>query len=134
MAFSKRIEWLWPSIVDTTTATQASKQGLWACAWCAGATIFFVVLAQFGAQMLNFDISALWDAFLFIIIGWGIYKMNRIAAVAGLLLYLLERAYMWSEYGPKNPAMAIFITLMFINSIRGIFAYHKMNKIQIEKA
>lgn len=130
MAFPKQIEWIWPAIVDTTTAKKASKQGLWACAWCAGATIVFVVLAQLGAQLFNFDMSALWDAFLFIVIGWGIYKMNRIAAVAGLALYILERLYMWSEHGPKNPAVAIFITLLFINSIRGIFAYHKLNKAQ----
>ncbi|HAK87589.1 MAG TPA: hypothetical protein DHV16_09260 [Nitrospiraceae bacterium] len=131
MALPKNIEWIWPSIVDTTTAQKASKQGLWASAWCAGATIVFVVLAQFGSQMFNFDSSALLDAFLFIIIGWGIYKMNRIAAVAGLALYIIERLYMWSASGPKNPAIAIFITLMFINSIRGIFAYHKIKKAQI---
>lgn len=130
MAFSKQTEWIWPSVVDITAAKKASKQGLWASTWCAGATIVFVVLAQFGVQMFNFDLWALLDAFLFIIIGWGIYKMNRIAAVAGLLLYILERISMWSEHGSKNPAMAIIITLMFINSIRGIFAYHKMNKEQ----
>lgn len=130
MAFPKQIEWIWPSIVDTTSAQKASKQGLWASAWCAGATIFFVVLARLGSQMFNFDMWALLDAFLFIAIGWGIYKMNRIAAIAGLALYILERISMWSEHGPKNPAIAIFITLMFINSIRGIFAYHKFTKAQ----
>ena len=133
MEFPKQI-WIWPSIVDTTSAQKASKQGLWASALCAGATIFFVVLAQLGTQMFNFDMWALLDAFLFIVIGWGIYKMNRIAAVAGLALYILERISMWSEYGTKNPAIAIFITLMFINSIRGIFAYHKLNKGQASTA
>lgn len=130
MALPKQIEWIWPSIVDTTSAQKASKQGLWASAWCAGATIIFVVLSLLGFQMFNFDMLALFDAFLFIIIGWGIYKVNRIAAIAGLSLYILERILMWTEHGPKNPAVAIFITLMFINSVRGIFAYHKFAKAQ----
>lgn len=130
MDISKQREFIWPSVIDTTTAQNASKQGLWASAFCAGATIVFVVLAQLGAQMFNFDMWALLDAFLFVVIGWGIYKMNRIAAIAGLILYILERISMWSEHGAKNPAIAIFITLMFINSIRGTFAYHKINKSQ----
>lgn len=130
MTLPKRLEWIWPSIVDSASAQKASKQGLWASAWCAGATIIFVILSHLGIQMFNFDMWALFDAFLFIVIGWGIYKMNKIASVAGLVLYLLERIVMWTEYGPKNPAAAIIISLMFINSIRGNSAYHKFKKEQ----
>jgi hypothetical protein len=125
MAFTKKVDWIWPSITDTISAEKASKQGLWACAWCAGATLLFVVLSAFGISLLGFDMWALIDALLFILIGWGIYKMNRFAANAGLALYIIERAAMWSEYGPNNPVMAIVITLMFINSVRGIFAHHR---------
>jgi hypothetical protein len=130
MALSQRIEWIWPPILDTTSAQKASKQGLWASAWCAGATIVFVILSRVGMQMYGIDIWALFDAFLFIIIGWGIYKMNRMASVAGLALYILERIVMWSEYGPKNPAIALLITLMFSNSVRGSFGYHKFAQQQ----
>jgi hypothetical protein len=125
MSFNKNLEWFWPSITDAISAKKASKHGVWACTWCAAATLLFVVLSIFEISLSNFDISASFDAFLFILIGWGIFKMNRVAAVAGLVLYILERAYMWSEYGSKNPAIAIIVTLMFINSIRGIFLYHK---------
>jgi hypothetical protein len=124
----KPIGWIWPNIVDTVSAREASKQGLWASAWCAGATILAVILSEFGIQLLNIDMYALFDAFLFIIIGWGIQKMNKVAAVAGLTLYMLERIVIWSEYGAKNLAIAIFISLMFINSIRGNFAYHEFMK------
>ena len=128
MTLPKRLEWIWPSIVDSTSAQKASKQGLWASAWCAGATIIFVVLSRLGIQMFNFDMWALFDAFLFIVIGWGIHKMNRIASISGFVLYLLERISMWTEYGLKNPAIVIIISLMFINAIRGTFAYHKFSK------
>jgi len=119
--------YFWPSIVDATSAIRASRQGIWASCFCAGATIFFVLLGVFGVRG-GFDILSLVDASMFIVIGWGIYKMNRFAAVSGLALYILERIIMWSQYGPKNPAMAIILTLMFINSARGIFGYHKLTK------
>ena len=72
--------------------------------------------------------GALVDAFLFIVIGWGIYKMNRFASVAGLVLYFIERIDMWSKYGFKLHAIVIFFSLMFINSIRGTFSYHNFLK------
>jgi hypothetical protein len=129
-AVHKNFDWIWPSITDAVSAEKASKQGLWACTWCAGATLLFVVLSVFGISLLGFDMWALLDAFLFIIIGWGIYKLNRFAAIAGLILYIVERAAMWTEHGPKNPVMAIIITLLFINSMRGIFAFHRYAKEQ----
>lgn len=128
MAIYKRFEWIWPPVSDAASAQKASKQGLWACAWCAGATLFLVLLSVLGVRLLEFDMWALLDVLLFIVIGWGIYKMSRFAAIAGLALYIIERAAMWAEYGPKNPVMALIISLMFINSIRGIFAHHKYRK------
>ena len=128
MADNKKFNWLWPYITDTETAQKASQQGYWACIFCAAATILLVAINYFGTNLLNFTPWALLDAFLFIIIGWGIFKMNRFAAVAGLALYIIERISMWAEHGPKNFVMAIIITLMFINSVRGVFAYNKYLK------
>ena len=130
MAIYKRAQWIWPSVTDMVSAQKASRQGLWACTWCAGATLFLVVLSVLGVRLFDFDMWALLDVLLFIVIGWGIYKMNRFAAVAGLVLHIIERADMWAEYGPKNPVIALLISLMFINSIRGIFAYHRHRKEQ----
>lgn len=128
MANYKRVEWIWPPVTDAASAQKAPKQGIWACAWCAGATLFLVLLSVIGVRLFDFDMWALVDALLFIVIGWAIYKMNRFAAIAGLALYIIERAVMWAEHGPKNPVIALIISLMFINSIRGIFAYHKYRK------
>jgi hypothetical protein len=130
MGMHKRVEWIWPPLTDTASAQKASKQGLLACTWCAGATLFLVVLSILGVRLFDFDMWALIDALLFIVIGWGIYKMNRFAAIAGLALYIIERAFMWFEYGPKNPVIALIISFMFVNSIRGIFAYHRHRKGQ----
>lgn len=126
----KALNWFWPPVTDTQTAREASRQGLWAATWIAGVTIVFALLAALGYRSAEFDSAALWDAGLFIIIGWGINKSSRVAAVAGLLLYLIERAYMWATVGPKSPGMAILFTLMFINSVRGTFAFHRLSRTQ----
>lgn len=129
-----RKDWIWPSITDTVSAKEASKQGIWACIWCAGATLLFVTLSFLGLSVLGIDAWALIDALLFIIIGYGIYKMNRIAAIAGLSLYILERIMMWFEQGLEVvPVVAILIILLFINSLRGIFAYHRYAKDEQKK-
>ena len=125
--FAKLGTWVWPHITDADSAKKASKQGYWACAFCAGTTLLFVVLSLFGKGLLDVDLSALLDVLVFMIIGWGIYKMNRFAAVAGLIFYLFERVSVWSEYGPSHGLVAI-VCLMFINSVRGTLAYQKYRK------
>ena len=125
MALKNRFNWIWPSITDTVSAKKASRQGVWACGYCVGGTLLLVGLNVFGIRLYDMDMTALLGAFLFIIIGWGIYKMNRFAAIAGLVLFIIERVVAWSEYGPKSPVVAIIVTLAFVTSVRGIFAYHR---------
>jgi hypothetical protein len=128
MTFFKEADWIWPTITDTISAKKASKQGFVACAFCAGATLLFVILSMFDINPYDFDIWSLSDVVLFIVIGWGIYKMNRFAAMAGLVLYIVERVFAWFEHSPKGYVMTIIFTVMFISSIRGVFAYHRYQK------
>lgn len=130
MANRKGLAWVWPVIVDIRTSRETSLQGVWASAWIAGVTAFLALLSTVGVKLMDFDLGALIDAVLFMIIGWGIFKLSRTAALAGLCLYLLERIYMWATIGPKNPIIAIIISLMFINSVRGTFAFHRFSRYQ----
>lgn len=123
-----RFKWTWPAISDAASAVYVAKYGFWAVLYCAASTIVLVILNSFGAQIGNYDMNALADAFLFTIIGYGIWKMSITAAVAGLALYILERSYAWATSGPKNPIVAIIFTLLFIHSVRGTFLYHKFKK------
>jgi hypothetical protein len=123
-----RFKWIWPAIIDTASAEYVAKHGFWAALYCAGSTIVLVTLNTFGAQLGNFDMNALADAFLFAIIGFGIWKMSRTASVAGLALYIIERSYAWATSGLKNPVVAAIFTLLFIHSVRGTFSYHKFKK------
>jgi hypothetical protein len=131
-SFFKRVaklgSWVWPHITDADSAKKASRQGYWACAFIVGITLLFVVLSLFGKGLLDVGLSALLDVLVFMIIGWGIYKMNRFAAVVGLFFYLFERILTWAEYGHGGPGTTAIICLMFVNAVRGTFEYHKYRK------
>ncbi len=131
MAAKKGMNWIWPKVIDLKTAKLANRQGVWASSFVAIVTAFVVCLGSAGIQLFEFTSSswALIDACIFGVIALGIHKMSRIASVGGLGLYLIERADMWISYGPKNLLIAGLLVLMFINSIRGTFAYHRMNLI-----
>ena len=121
---AKRPKWresFWPSVDTAEGAASAAKQGFWAALFCA------VVTAAFGLlSIMGFDPSALVDAALFAIIAWGLWKKSRAAAVCGLLLYVVERLYMWSTVGMQNPIVPVLLTLMFINGVRGTFAWKRL--------
>lgn len=55
-------------------------------------------------------------------IDW-IWPMSRVAAVAGLVLYLFEQIDIIAPHGARNPVMTILFILMFTSAIRGTFAY-----------
>lgn len=121
----------WPIVDDLESAKKATRYGFWASILCAVVTVATVILGYYGIQPhsmnnMSFDLFALFDAALFAVIAWGLYKMSRTAAVAGLSLYFIERIYMWSVYSLKIPVMAIIVSLLFVHSIRGTFAYHRL--------
>ena len=131
--FPKWKDRIWPEITHTEIAKKAARQGFWAAVFCASMTAVLSILGHAGIEVFgikNFGLLELGDAVLYAVIAWRIYKMSRIAAIAGLSLYLYSRINMWVDYGPRNPVIAIIFTLMFINSIRGTFTYHKFVKKQ----
>lgn len=116
--------WMWPSITDRDSARQAALQGMWAAYWCAGITTAVALAGMAGLRALPVGAEALFDAAIFAAIGWGISRMSRCAAVAGLLLYVAERILMWQVNGPVGIFMAVAFTLCFIGAVRGTFAFH----------
>jgi len=70
--------------------------------------------------------SVLADVIVWAVIALGIYELSRIAAVAGLCIYLLGLFDIWTTVARRNPVVALLITLMFINSVRATFAYHTL--------
>lgn len=126
----------WPDVSTIESAKTAARQGMWAAIVVAGFTVVFVLLALGGADGLagTVDETALIDAAVFALIAFGIYRFSRTAAVLGVVIFVVERIYLWSVIGVKAPIVAIIITLAFISSIRGTFAYHKLKTGQAAPA
>jgi ABC-type proline/glycine betaine transport system permease subunit len=122
---------LWPAVETAEQARAAARQGMWAAVIVAAITVLFVALMRVGVNPLEgttFDASALVDALLFAAIAWGIQRGSRIAAVAGLGLYLVERAYLWSQTGVQVGGLfvAAALTLAFVHGVRGTFALQRL--------
>jgi hypothetical protein len=116
---------LWPPVDTTESAELAVRQGFWVAVICSTMTAGLVLLnlLTYSSDLrFQFGSDALFDAALFAIIAFGIWKRSRVAAVAGLTLYLVERAYMWSQFGIGNPVIALIFTCGFVNGVRGTFA------------
>ena len=136
MANSKQKQAFWIAINSKETARQVSRQAVWAAGLVAVITAAFAAfsISQQGTLPDNFpkaDAWAFWDAGFFAAIAWGIYKMSRVAAVAGLVLYVAEQILMRMD-NPKASGSGIFlavvIVLAFINGVRGTFAYHRFHR------
>lgn len=108
---------IWPVITDRENAVKAIRQGFWAAILAAILNVIFMLVGTSG-------LGTLVDATFFAIIAFCIYQMSRVAAIVGVVYYFLTRIGWWSSHW-QNVWLAILITVMFINSIRGTFAYYK---------
>lgn len=61
------------------------------------------------------------------LIGWGIYKRSKAATLTGLILALIGGIGNCFAKGilGKNTILSFLVAFMFVQSTRGIFAYHK---------
>jgi len=119
---------LWPDTSHLDGATTAARSGLWAACFVAIATTGLALYSEFVRPLLIFDIWGLLDSFLFAVIAIGIWRMSRIAAIFGLTLYLGEQWYQWTTDGVGNIIIALLLTLMFVNGVRGTVAFHRFNR------
>src|SRR5258708_28605285 len=128
-AKKRRRNGIWPKIVDVAGARFAAKLAMGAAFFCAGSTLLFVLVARVGMSLVQgLNERALVDAAVFVLLGFLILRMSRIAAVGAMALYIFERIDMWNRLtvaaGPSIPMMIVLL-LCFINGIRGTFAYQR---------
>ena len=114
-------ELFWPNLTTEPNAQSACETASMACFVIAGIT---AILA------FAYAISGLVDSGLFVLIGLGLRKMLRTAALAGLLLYLLEQGVNLSRGGFPS-VLAILILVILFNAVRASFAYQRMRKAAV---
>lgn len=135
MTATQKKNGFWVTIDSMEAARQAAKQGVWAAGLIATITtvLILVSMAMGGSPEVIpvLNAWAFWDVGLFVAVGWGIHKMSRVAAIAGLILYILGQVVMRIS----NPALSTgglvfagLFVLAFVNAIRGTFAYHAFRK------
>jgi hypothetical protein len=120
---------LWPTISDVDSAVSAAGYGVAAALLGGVVTTILAGLAAAGVaavRTLGVDGWAIIDAAICFAIAWGINRMSRVAAVLGLVFYILGCLVRFSQAGPRVSPVAIFIAIALINAVRGTFAYHEL--------
>ena len=131
----KKSNVFWPTVGTVDDAKGATKAGFIAAILVALITTAFASWALYsGGSVAGFiDPWAYVDAVLFGGIAFGIYKESRAAAVAGLLLYLVEKAFQIASTGELQGAVVtVLFVLFFVSGIRGTFALHRLRRLQAD--
>jgi len=132
------MKFLWPDIENANDAHKACASAAGIAFFVAAATGLLTWLQTSGKINLfpGIDNTAYLDVVLFTIIGAGLCLHSRIAAVAGLLLYIAERVFMIQSYGFNAGQVAgiLIFGLSFVNGVRGSFAWHVYKKSQKAEA
>ena len=120
--------WYWPDVSDLDGAKDAAHYGMWCAILVAGFTAIFVILSFFGTRLMGITPAALLDVALFAAIAYGLSRYSRFAAVAGFVLFLIEKIYAFVLTG-SILGVGVFgaiILFGFLNGVRGAFAYQKL--------
>jgi hypothetical protein len=118
-----RWRFLWPDVSDLAGAEEGIKLGYWGAFFVAGSTTILSVLGALGLGL-----ASLFDAAVFGLIGVGLLRKWRSAALVGLILFSVNFV-MTVAKGAAPSIVAVFILLGFIGAVRGTFAYHRLNRL-----
>ncbi len=116
----------WPDVSTREQARAATKGGIAVCTIIVVLTGALALYSLSGKSLLGITPLSFIDVVLFAAIGFGIWKMSRFAAVAGLVLYLIEQGYQIATVGFRSPIVPLIFILYFVHAIRGTFAYHNL--------
>lgn len=116
---------LWPNISDEKTALEAAKQGWVASIFIAAFTILSIIVGWT-------SVMSVVDVVLISLIGFGCFKMSRVAAIFGIIICIYNG---FDKYIERHTLgmMPIFI-LFFVNAARGIFKYHDIKNDKLEES
>ena len=111
---SRLRELLWPDVDNPVAIKTVCHTGMWVSFVVGGLTALFTII---GGHLLGGFVTGA------ILIGIGIRKYSRVAAILGVLLYL----------GPQIATASISVVsvifaFLFISSLRATFALHRLNK------
>jgi hypothetical protein len=127
-SFQERLKkgW-WPGITTIEEARKATMLGVYAVVINIALTIVFLAIMPeyFGVDAIVFVVIQL---AIYAVIGFFIWRNSRIAAVAGFVLFAIDKILQVGsgQLGAGAIIVIIAIGLMYISAVRGTFARHKM--------
>jgi hypothetical protein len=119
----------WPTIATVEDAGECAKLGV--VLLCAVVTAALAVSALAGYSFLGVTPWSLADAGIFCLLAFGISRKSKSAALLAPAFYLGERVYAWTNSGVPSTfggILALIFLVSFINSARGVFAFHRLGK------
>lgn len=128
--------WLLPATWDVNSARSAARQGIAAAVLVAVVNLVIAVLIDGGIEPFSGlgvrPESAIIGSAIYVAIACGIFAMSRVAAVLGLLLYVVDRSMTWSMSYPSvgGIIISVVLALMFANAVRGTFAYREFTRVR----
>jgi hypothetical protein len=124
----------WPKVTDVTSAREVAHRAASVAIIIAGFTAVFAGLALFGIPMVpGVDHWAFIDAAIWGGVAAGIWRMSRGAAIAGLVVIVLEYVLFWDrEVGVAHLIATVVLLLAFLNALRATYAYHRFRRTKVE--
>jgi hypothetical protein len=128
---SQQGSFFWPTIGDSKAAQVVGRQGSIICVLIVLMTTVMAIVAH--SVQSEGAVSPLMvtpETAIIVSLVYGglavmIYKMSRVAAVLGLLMYLFNCGLSIAQHGiSAGLIVQILVVFTFINSVRGTFAYH----------
>jgi len=123
--------WIWPDVTIRRKAQAAIDEAFWAALSFAVLMAIFATIGLTGFLDPGAGISAYMIAVIYGGIAAGIRARSRVAAVAGLVIYVADRIYFVATGGPRGVVIWGLILLAFWQGVRGTFAYAKLPPKQV---
>lgn len=125
----------WPAVDDEESARKTARYGFWAAAINVVLTGFLIAMLLTGNAKTSLagEPYLIWwaigDMVVFIGVAVGLYRYSRVAAVAGLFLFIGSKAVGWIMVSQSPQVGALLIAALFlifyIHGVRGTFAWHR---------
>jgi hypothetical protein len=122
---------LWPEIDDAQSAKAASYLGAFGVALYSlvVAAIVTYGLVRIHAAVSWAAVAAYFDAMIFAVLAFGIFRFWRSTAIAALVLFLAEQVLAGLQaHGMVGFVMPILLTLFMISGVRGTVLFHKFSR------
>lgn len=119
----------WPDVTNLDDARKAVRLGMWAAVFVSLVTALLAAYAVGkGKPVAGFvDSTAFLDAAIFAALAVGIHKESRLAAVAALVVFAVEKFYQFTVApASSNVIVAIIVILCFTAAVRGAYALRRL--------